>query len=107
MAFRRQLQADVAAVFLNRAEFAVPVVIEGVELSGVWSDTLEPYKDYHHDALPRLPLDVDERILEIADGEIEVKPQQEIEVDGELWTVRKAVFQQGMTTLSLYRNQGF
>ena len=107
MNFKQQLKVDVGAVFLNRAEFAAPVVIEGVETSGVWTDTQEPYKDYHHDSLPRLPLDTDERILEIPEGVVDVLPQQEIEVDGVAWTVRKAFPLGGLLTLHLYRNQGF
>lgn len=107
MNLKDQMRADVAAVFLNQDEFAVPVVIEGVETSGVWTDTLEPYKDYHHDSLPRLPLDTEDRILEIPEGVVDVLPQQEVEVDGVLWTVRKVNPAEGMLSLSLYRNVGF
>lgn len=102
-----QMRADVDAVFLNTSEFAVPVVIEGIQTNGVWTDTQQPYKDYHHDSLPRLPLDVDEHILQVADGLVEVLPQQEIEVNGEMWNVRKALPRGGMLTLYLYRNVGF
>lgn len=104
MNLKDQMLADVAAVFLNRDEFAVPVVIEGVETSGVWSDSWEPYKDYHHDSLPRLPLDVDERVLEIPEGIVDAQPDQELEVDGVLYIVRKVQPWDGMLYLILYRN---
>ena len=105
--FKDQLHADVAAVFLNTGEFAVTVVIGGIQVPGIWSDVQERYTDYHHDNLPRLPLDANERILEIAEAVIEVQPEQEVEVDGVVWIVRKVEPWDGLTRLTLYRNVGF
>lgn len=107
MNFKDQMRADVGAVFLNQSEFAVTVRLEGLEVPGLWSDSAEPYREYHHEDLPRLPLDVGERVLQIAEGTLDVLPQQEIEVDGEWWQVRRVQPCGGMLRLVLFRNVGF
>jgi len=107
MGLKAQLAADVSAVFMNPGEFAAFVRISGVDITGIWSDSQETVGDYHRDELSGLPLDVDARILEIPDQLIMVQPQEEIEVDGLNWIVRRVETWEGVMRLTLYRNLGF
>ena len=113
MRFKDVVDADVQLAFLNSAEFAVEVEVDGVPVLAVVDDSGKEYASgVNADGLQNgagLALEEHVRVLYAADCDFPVRPvpRQLMLVDGEDWRVSEDVgsvrVEQGMLVLRLVR----
>ena len=91
MTFKEELTADIGGIFLNLDEFGELHVIDGVERPCIIDDSLEGLEGKAAAGIENssmLGLDGEGRTIYLAD---EIRPRpvpgQNLEIDGETWTV--------------------
>ena len=107
MNFKQQLDADIARVFLNPDEFAEYISIEDVpETPAVCDWSAQPEGEHlYGDPGDTWGVNAVHAEITLAEGVIPTpEPGQELLINGRSWTVRRAVPQQGLLILNVYRN---
>lgn len=98
------------AVFLNPKEFGEEMLVDGIPCYGQWDEEYMPVQQFFGSGMDVFGVHTVERLLFVMPrhpGEhlpLPV-PDQMLEIDGELWTVRDAVPEVGIVKLTLYRNE--
>ena len=99
------------AVFLNPKEFGEEMRIDGIACLGSWDKEEEqPVKQFFGQGWDNvIGVFTVERVLYVmpADGSVMETPvpEQELDIDGKIWTVRDAAPEGGIVKLVLYRNE--
>jgi hypothetical protein len=97
--------------FLNPKEFGEEMLVDGEACLGSWDKEEEqPVKQFFGQGWDNaIGVFTVERVLYLmrTDGAIMETPvpQQELDIDGKIWTVRDAEPESGIVKLTLYRNE--
>jgi hypothetical protein len=108
--FREQIALD-RRVFLNPREFGEEMLVNGVPCLGSWDEEQDqPVKQFFGTGWDNVfGVFTVERVLYVmrADGAAMATPvpQQELDIDGTIWTVRDAGPEGGIVKVVLYRNE--
>lgn len=114
MNFKESLAFDARSVFCNPAEFGEAVIIDGVDIVGVWGDTAKPLANAQDlsgvSDVNIFGLTGDERVLHVPSAENGGIPTpvvgQSLHIDGEYWTVLPGTHaKHGLLKLQLLRVQ--
>lgn len=102
MDLANQMAAEVG-VFFNPAEFAQPMTVEGLPVLGLWEDreqdSVTAPDAWGVNAVTRLLYLVPDMSMP------GFHPQQDITVEGTVWTVRDVADQSGVVRLTLIRHE--
>lgn len=105
MNFKETLAHDCAAVFLNPAEFAGEMVINGVPMPAMWGEESASARDVHGVNLDGWGVNAEQAVLLVLEAAMPCPvPGQHLEIDGEAYTVTKARPQYGILRIELERN---
>ena len=108
--FKDILEQEIHSVFLNPAEFAARMPVDGLETVGILDENVKPASAFYAAEVETWGLHQREASLSVpSTGEGAVprpSPRQEMDVDGEVWTVRNVAEQHGLLVISLFMNEG-
>lgn len=103
--FKEALAFEAKWIFLNPEEFGEPLLVDGVETIGLWGESTQPAPDLKPATVDAWGLNTDSAMLCLPENAITLPVVgQELNVNGEAWTVRKARVQTGIIRLELERN---
>lgn len=107
MTLKEQMLKE-AAIFLNPKEFGEELTVDGRPMLGCWDEEVQPAPKFFGAALDVIGVNTVERLLfllpESPDWACPVS-DQELEVDGVIWTVRDARPESGIFKLTVYHNE--
>lgn len=106
---KEQMELDNAA-FLNPKEFGEAILVDGLPCHGQWDEEYMPVQQFFGASMEVLGVHTVERLLFVMPSQPGALfplpvPDQMLDIDGVLWTVRDAVPECGITKLTLYRNE--
>lgn len=110
----RTLKEQIAldnSTFLNPKEFGEEMVVDGLDCVGQWDEEFMPVQQFFGSTnIDVLGVHTVERLLFVmpaspGDHFPLPVPEQVLDIDNVLWTVRDAVPEAGITKLTLYRNE--
>jgi hypothetical protein len=105
--FEAMLQRDARAVFLNTAEFARQLEVDGRAVRAMWDDSMRSGMVGSSGGLDEsmYGVNVERRVLlALAADMPKPVPGQELEIDGNFWIVGPVADQHGVLSISLSRN---
>ena len=106
--------AKEAALFLNPKEFGESITVNGLEMLGCWDEKIQPSPEFSRIAsgsrgvLETRGVNTVERCLFLLSNDPDWPcpvSGQELEIDGDTWTVRDARPECGIFQLTVYRNE--
>lgn len=110
----RTLKEQIAldnAVFLNPKEFGEEILVDGLPCYGQWDEEYMPVQQFFGSTtIDVIGVHTVERLLFVMPEQQGAPfplpvPDQMLDIDNVLWTVRDAVPECGITKLTLYRNE--
>ena len=96
-----------AATFLDPAEFGEELTVDGLRMLGCWDEEIQPAPRFFGATMDVMGVNTVERLLFLLPPAGWPCPvsDQELEVDGVIWTVRDARPESGILKLTVYRNE--
>lgn len=96
-----------AVIFLDPNEFGEELTVDGLPMLGCWDEEIQPAPKFFGATMDVIGVNTVERLLFMLPpvGWPCPVPDQEIEVDGAIWTVRDARPESGILKLTVYRNE--
>ena len=102
---KEQMQLDAVGVFMNPEEFAEVMNINGVPVLALWDDTLQPLGTNSQTDPTGFGVTLQTAVLLVLAEDFACPlPNEEVVVEGERYTVAKAVPQSGILRLELERH---
>ena len=107
MTLKEQMLKE-AILFLDPREFGEELMVDGRPMLGCWDEETQPAPRFFGATMDVIGVNTVERLLFLLPGDSAWPcpvSDQELEVDGVIWTVRDARPESGILKLTVYRNE--
>lgn len=110
MNLKEVMRREALTVFMNPKEFGEEMLVDDLPCYGQWDEEYMPVQQFFGASMDVMGVNTLERLLFVMPRSLEDSlplpvPDQVLEIDGILWTVRDAVPEAGIIKLTLYRNE--